>query len=134
MNDALRAWGEGPYSAKEFRTWSATVLAAVALASAHKAGKRGPRAVSRAVTEVSSALGNTPAVARASYIDPRVITLFQSDRVIEVPDAARPGTFSLEIQVDDQDGVVELPTDVDGDAVRLEVERRVRALLQTVKG
>jgi DNA topoisomerase IB len=130
VNDALRAWGEGPYSAKEFRTWSATVLAAVALARAHKAGKRGPRAVSRAVSEVSAALGNTPAVARASYIDPRVITLFQSDRVIEVPDAPRPETFALEVQVGGKDGVVELPTDVDGDAVRLEVERRVRALLQ----
>ena len=39
------------------------------------------RAVSRAGREVSSALGNTPAVARASYIDPRVITLFQSGQV-----------------------------------------------------
>ena len=35
VNNALRAWGEGPYSAKEFRTWSATVLAAVALAREH---------------------------------------------------------------------------------------------------
>ncbi|HEX3975550.1 MAG TPA: DNA topoisomerase IB [Solirubrobacteraceae bacterium] len=130
VNDALRAWGEGPYSAKEFRTWSATVLAAVALARAHKLGERGPRAVSRAVSEVSAALGNTPAVARASYIDPRVIALFQSDRVIEVRDPVRPRAFTLEIDVGGKDGVVELPTDVDGDAVRLEVERRVRALLE----
>jgi len=89
VNNALRAWGEGPYSAKEFRTWSATVLAAVALAREHETGQRGPRAIGRAVRDVSSALGNTPAVARASYIDPRVITLFQSDRVIEVPEARR---------------------------------------------
>jgi DNA topoisomerase IB len=133
VNDALRAWGEGPYSAKEFRTWSATVLAAVALARAHKIGQRGPRAVSRAVREVSSALGNTPAVARASYIDPRVITLFQGDRVIEVAEAARPRTFTLEIELGGEDGVVELPTDVDGDAVRLEIEQRVHALLQTAR-
>ena len=133
VNDALRAWGEGPYSAKEFRTWSATVLAAVALARAHKLGNRGPRAISRAVSEVSSALGNTPAVARASYIDPRVITLFESDRVIEAPDAAPPGTSTLEIEVGGKDGVLELPTDVDGDAARLELERRVRALLQATR-
>ena len=131
VNDALRAWGEGPYSAKEFRTWSATVLAAVALARAHKIGKRGPRAVSGAVRAVSSALGNTPAVARASYIDPRVITLFQGDRVIEVPEAARPRVFTLEVEAGGEAGVMELPTDVDGDGVRLEIEQRVRALLQS---
>ena len=131
VNDALRAWGEGPYSAKEFRTWSATVLAAVVLAREHKIGQRGPRAVSRAVREVSSALGNTPAVARASYIDPRVITLFESDRVIEVPEGAQPGTFTLEIELGGADRIVQLPTEVDGDSARLEIEQRVRALLQT---
>ncbi len=129
VNNALRAWGEGPYSAKEFRTWSATVLAAVALAREHKTGNHGPKAVRRAVREVSSALGNTPAVARASYIDPRVITLFQSDQVIELPDAARPVRFTLEIEPAGDNVVVELPTDVDGDAVRLEIEQRVHALL-----
>ncbi len=131
VNNTLRAWGEGPYSAKEFRTWSATVLAAVALAREHKTGNRGPRAVTRAVREVSSALGNTPAVARASYIDPRVIALFQSDQVIELPEAAPPAAFTLEIELAGDDAVVELPTDVDGDAPRLEIEHRVHALLLT---
>ena len=131
VNNALRCWGEGPYSAKEFRTWSATVLAAVALAREHEAGKHGPRAISRAVREVSSALGNTPSVARASYIDPRVITLFESDQVIEVPEAARPAASTLEIELGGGDVVVELPTDVDDDAVRLEIEQRVHALLLT---
>ena len=129
VNNALRAWGGGPYSAKEFRTWSATVLAAVALAREHGNDQRGPRAVSRAVHEVSSALGNTPAVARASYIDPRVITLFESDRVIELPETADPAGFTLEIELAGDHAVMELPTDIDGDAVRLEVERRVQALI-----
>src|SRR3954449_75909 len=63
------------FSAKDFRTWGATVLAAVALAvSPVKETKTARnRAVVRAVKEVSRHLGNTPAVARASYIDPRVI-------------------------------------------------------------
>jgi DNA topoisomerase IB len=129
VNNALRTWGEGPYSAKEFRTWSATVLAAVALAREHRTGSGGARAISRAVREVSSALGNTPAVARASYIDPRVITLFQSDQVIELPEAARPAAFTLEIELPGGDIVEELPTDVEGDTVRLEIERRVHSLL-----
>ena len=129
VNNALRAWGGGPYSAKEFRTWSATVLAAVALAREHRAGEQGPKAVARAVRDVSSALGNTPAVARASYIDPRVIRLFQSDRVIELPEATRPVKSALQIELAGDGVVMELPTDVDGDAARLEIEKRVRALL-----
>jgi DNA topoisomerase IB len=65
----------GDFSAKDFRTWSATVLAAVALAVSNEA--RTPtarkRAVARAFQEVSGYLGNTPAVCRASYVDPRVV-------------------------------------------------------------
>ncbi|MGW8362752.1 hypothetical protein ACWGK1_19530 [Streptomyces wedmorensis] len=58
-------------TAKDFRTWYATVLAAVALAVSDgttdaSAARRG-RVVSRAVREFSGYLGNTPAVRRASY-------------------------------------------------------------------
>jgi DNA topoisomerase IB len=63
-------------SAKDFRTWHATVLAAVGLAvsvPASTSESARKRAVARTVTEVSRYLGNTPAVCRASYIDPRVI-------------------------------------------------------------
>lgn len=66
-------------SAKDFRTWHATVLAAVALAvSLPVAGTptARKRAVTRACAEVSAYLGNTPSVCRSSYIDPRVIDLF----------------------------------------------------------
>jgi DNA topoisomerase IB len=65
----------GDFSAKDFRTWSATVLAAVALAVSSEA--RTPtarkRAVARTFQEVSHYLGNTPAVCRSSYVDPRVV-------------------------------------------------------------
>ncbi len=73
-------------SAKDFRTWHATVLATVALAvSTHVADTPAARkrAVSRAMSEVASYLGNTPAVARASYVDPRVIDLFEDGLTIE---------------------------------------------------
>jgi DNA topoisomerase-1 len=66
-------------SAKDFRTWHATVLMAVGLAvstSAPTSPSARKRAVSRAVTEVSHYLGNTPAVCRSSYIDPRIIDLY----------------------------------------------------------
>ena len=73
-------------SAKDFRTWHATVLAAVALAvSTHIADTptARKRAVARAMAEVASYLGNTPSVARASYVDPRVIDLFEDGITIE---------------------------------------------------
>ncbi len=67
-------------SAKDFRTWHGTVLAAVALAtenetSQSKAARK--RAVAAAMREVAEYLGNTATVARASYVDPRVIDLFE---------------------------------------------------------
>jgi DNA topoisomerase I len=63
-------------SAKDFRTWHATVLAAVGLAVspiARASASSRKRAVARVVKEVAEYLGNTPAVCRSSYIDPRVI-------------------------------------------------------------
>ena len=68
------------YSAKYFRTWNATVLAAVAVAVSggalgSKSGRQ--RAVVRACSEVAHYLGNTPAVARDSYIDPRVFDCYE---------------------------------------------------------
>jgi DNA topoisomerase IB len=71
----------GKFTAKDFRTWHATVLAAVGLAVSEHATATAAarkRAIVRAVTEVAGYLGNTPAVARASFIDPRVIELYES--------------------------------------------------------
>ena len=68
------------FTAKDFRTWNATVLAAVSLAVAAEA--KSPtarkRAISWAMKEVAHYLGNTPAVCRSSYVDPRVIDRYQA--------------------------------------------------------
>jgi DNA topoisomerase IB len=75
----------GEVSAKDFRTWHGTVLAAVALAvSLNAAGSATARkrAIARTMQEVAEYLGNTPAVARASYIDPRVVDLFEDGKTI----------------------------------------------------
>jgi DNA topoisomerase IB len=81
INEYIREQTGGEYSAKDFRTWNATVLASVALAisgqAAHSPTAR-KRAESRAVKEVAHYLGNTPAVCRASYIDPRVFDRYRS--------------------------------------------------------
>ena len=72
------------FSAKDFRTWAGTVAAAVALDEVGPV--EGKTARTRAVTRVcrlaAELLGNTPAVCRASYIDPRVIDHFLDGRTI----------------------------------------------------
>jgi DNA topoisomerase IB len=68
-------------TAKDFRTWNATVLAAVSLAADGREAKSAAarkRAINGAVRGVSEVLGNTPAVARRSYIDPRVFDRYLS--------------------------------------------------------
>jgi len=73
-------------TAKDFRTWHATVIAAAALAASDEPGdtKRSQqRAIKAAVSEVAEYLGNTPTIARNSYIDPRIIDLYQNGTTID---------------------------------------------------
>ena len=80
VNEYIREAAGDDFSAKDFRTWHATVLAAVALAVSTEARSKTARtrAISRAVAEVAGYLGNTPAVCRASYIDPRVFDRYRA--------------------------------------------------------
>jgi DNA topoisomerase IB len=80
VNAYLKHKSGGPFTAKDFRTWNATVLAAIALAGADGARGRAAREreVKQAVKTVAAYLGNTPAVCRASYVDPRVIDRFHA--------------------------------------------------------
>ena len=92
----------GEFSAKDFRTWHATVLAAVALAVSERANTptARKRAIARAVGEVAHYLGNTPAVCRASYIDPRVFDRYRAgitispalDGLAQLDEARTPAT------------------------------------------
>jgi len=97
----------GDFTAKDFRTWNATVLASVALAvsgqaaTASKTARK--RAVTRAVKEVSHYLGNTPAVCRASYIDPRVFDRFDAGLTIggvmeEIGDTSDMGSLHGKVE------------------------------------
>jgi DNA topoisomerase IB len=87
INAYVRETSGGEFSAKDFRTWNGTVLAAVALAAyarerevETKAART--RAKNLAVKQVARFLGNTPAVCRASYIDPRVLDRFDGGLTI----------------------------------------------------
>jgi DNA topoisomerase-1 len=87
VNAYIKAVTGGDFTAKDFRTWSATVLAAVGVAVAGEAASptARKRAITRAVKEVAFYLGNTPAVCRASYIDPRVFDCY--DAGVTISDA-----------------------------------------------
>jgi DNA topoisomerase IB len=79
------------FSAKDFRTWHGTVLAAAELAAAEPPGSKSgaERAIREAVKRVAERLGNTPAVCRRSYIDPIVFDRFRAGETIEPPPTDR---------------------------------------------
>ncbi|WP_372698149.1 DNA topoisomerase IB [Arthrobacter sp. JSM 101049] len=71
------------FTAKDFRTWQGTVIAARSLALAYRAGTTAPEAVTAAVQDAAAWLHNTPAIARTSYINPRVVALFEQGQVAD---------------------------------------------------
>jgi DNA topoisomerase IB len=80
INDFVKELTGGEFTAKDFRTWAGTVLAAVALGVAERAPSQSgrKRAITRAYKEVAHYLGNTPAVCRKSYVDPRVVDRYRA--------------------------------------------------------
>jgi len=82
INEWLKDLLGEEYTAKDFRTWNGTVLAAMLLAD--EAGTEDPdKAVVGVIKVVAEILGNTPAVCRASYVDPRVISQFENGKTIK---------------------------------------------------
>ena len=86
VNDELkRLCDRDDVSAKDFRTWNATVLAAIGLAVSGEAAdseRARARAKRRVAEEVAGYLGNTPTVARDAYIDPRVFERYDDGKII----------------------------------------------------
>jgi DNA topoisomerase-1 len=85
LNDYVREYLGKAFTAKDFRTWGGTLIAAIALA------ERGPakteaeakRTLPAVMRKVGRELGNTPAVARSSYVSPAVIDQYLDGRTIE---------------------------------------------------
>ncbi|MEU1993793.1 DNA topoisomerase IB [Nocardia gamkensis] len=84
INARFRELAACECSVKDLRTWQATVLAAAAFGSLDPpaGGRARKRAVREVMDEVAAALGNTPAVAQASYVDPRVVTAFENGTTV----------------------------------------------------
>jgi DNA topoisomerase I len=103
LNGAVKELAGEQYTCKDLRTWNGTVLAAVTLAAAvseggvPRAARARKRLVTGAVKQVAEHLGNTPTVARSSYVDPRVLQRFEEGRTVlpvlqklELPGAGVP--------------------------------------------
>lgn len=84
VNERFRELTDTEFSVKDLRTWQATVLAAADFATAPRPDSmRGRKAViTQVASDVAEVLGNTPAVARASYIDPRVVRAYEDGSTI----------------------------------------------------
>lgn len=86
LNEYIREIMGEEFSAKDFRTWAGTVIAAMALdemgAVEVREQKKLNKNIREAVVKVSEKLGNTPAIARGSYIDPRVIDNYMHGKTL----------------------------------------------------
>lgn len=87
VNDYIKNVMCDDYSAKDFRTWGGTLVAAVELARESRPNNKTARkkAMNDCVKRVAKKLGNTPAIAKSSYIDPRIFKAYESnDGIAEV--------------------------------------------------
>ncbi|MDQ1582344.1 MAG: topoisomerase [Microbacteriaceae bacterium] len=103
INRYIRERTHGDFTAKDFRTLRGTVIAALALAREGTRETEVGRAkvVSRAARETAAALGNTPTVARNSYIDPRVFDRYRAGQVVDLGSGRSPEAAIRELLNDD---------------------------------
>ena len=92
LNDEVRRRTHGEFTSKDFRTLRGTIAAAESLAETgeQRSESARRRAVAQAMRAAAEVLGNTPAVARSSYVDPRVVDRFQHGELLEVASSASP--------------------------------------------
>jgi DNA topoisomerase-1 len=85
LNDYIQIYLGEEFSAKDFRTWGGTLLAAIAFAERGLPDKEAEqkRAVTAVMRHVAERLGNTPAVTRASYVSPAVVDQYLAGRTID---------------------------------------------------
>lgn len=86
VNDYLRAITGEDYTAKDFRTWSGTVLAALALQEFEKfdSEAQAKKNIVRAIESVAEKLGNTPSICRKCYVHPAVLEAYLDGAVLDV--------------------------------------------------
>jgi DNA topoisomerase-1 len=131
VNEYLREIAGGDFTAKDFRTWAGTVLAYRALRALEPAGSEtaAKRNVVAAIRETAGRLGNTPAVARKSYVHPAVLEAYMDGRVggALVEAAEEQELPPAEATPEEEDAVVELLSQrLEADAGRSRATARTR--------
>jgi DNA topoisomerase-1 len=107
VNDYLREISGGEFTAKFFRTWVGTVIAAKTLAEMGppKTQRAAKRNAVRAVETVAESLGNTPAIARKSYVHPHIVDSYLAGTLTESwdrPLPKRPAASAAKLRADEQ--------------------------------
>jgi DNA topoisomerase-1 len=99
VNQYLREISGEDISAKDFRTWAGTVLAAYALQEFEKVDSQAAakRNLTRAIQRVASRLGNTPAVCRRCYVHPEVVSAYLEGSLLEEAEAEAERTLREEL-------------------------------------
>jgi DNA topoisomerase-1 len=99
INDYIRESTGGDFTAKDFRTWAATVLAVVELSKLDPVGSEAAKKknIAKAIRQVAGRLGNTPVVCRSSYVHPEVLASYL--------DGSLPIEKTLLENTDDDNGV-----------------------------
>lgn len=102
VNEYIHAVTEGPFTAKDYRTWAATLGAAMLLClEKHPDSERGcKRCIKGVIARVAERLGHTPTVCRASYIHPRVLEDFSTGSIDALAKQVRRKVKKSEIEVD----------------------------------
>ncbi|WP_423922107.1 DNA topoisomerase IB [Frigoribacterium sp. 2-23] len=97
INEYVKERAGDDFTAKDFRTLHGTVAAAVSLAKtgARDTDSKRRRAVSQAMRDASEVLGNTPSIARSSYVDPRLVDAYEHGETI---DPERLGAAESEVR------------------------------------
>jgi DNA topoisomerase-1 len=92
VNDYVRERTHGEFTAKDFRTLRGTIVAAQSLADSGPSKVRRTRqaAITKSFVDASTVLGNTPTIAKKSYVDPRVIDRYRRGRTITVGTGSSP--------------------------------------------
>ncbi len=101
VNDYLHEASGQDFTAKDFRTWAGTILAARTLAACEPCASaaHGKRSITQAIKEVAAQLGNTPAVCRKCYVHPAILESYTAGTLLDALQSRSPESIDTAVPV-----------------------------------